>query len=57
MSSALLEQGVFSGEEGMRQYLQEIRKFPLLTPEEERELARKQFVGIYRRLLVEALAE
>ena len=39
MSSALLEQGVFSGEEGMRQYLQEIRKFPLLTPEEERELA------------------
>ena len=39
MSSALLEQGAFSGEEGMRQYLQEIRKFPLLTPEEEREIA------------------
>lgn len=39
MSSALLEQGVFSGEEDMRQYLQDIRKFPLLTPEEERELA------------------
>ena len=39
MSSALLEQGVYSGEEDMRQYLQDIRKFPLLTPEEERELA------------------
>lgn len=39
MSSALLEQGVFSGEEDMRQYLQDIRRFPLLTPEEERELA------------------
>ena len=39
MSSALLEQGVFSGEEDMRQYLQDIRKFPLLSPEEERELA------------------
>lgn len=39
MSSALLEQGAFSGEEDMRQYLQDIRKFPLLTPQEERELA------------------
>ena len=39
MSSALLEQGVLSGEEDMRQYLQDIRRFPLLTPEEERELA------------------
>lgn len=39
MSSALLEQRVNSGEEDMRQYLQEIRKFPLLTPEEELQLA------------------
>ncbi len=39
MSSALLEQGARSGEEDMRQYLQEIRQYPLLTPEEERELA------------------
>lgn len=29
------------GEEDVRQYLQEIRRYPMLTPEEERELARR----------------
>jgi len=32
---------VQSGEEDVRQFLSEIRQFPLLTPEEERELARR----------------
>ena len=36
MNSALLEQ---SAEDDVRQYLNEIRQFPLLTPEEERTLA------------------
>lgn len=31
----------FSGEDDMRQYLSEIRRYPLLTPEQERELARR----------------
>ena len=31
---------VSAGEDDVRQYLQEIRQYPLLTPEEERELAR-----------------
>ena len=43
MTSALVDKksqtGVNSGEDDMRQYLREIRKFPLLSPEEERELA------------------
>ncbi len=45
MSSALLEKELntvpFSGEEDMRQYLSEIRRYPLLTQEAERELARR----------------
>lgn len=32
---------VSSGEEDVRQYLQEIRQFPRLTPEEERDLAKR----------------
>ena len=31
----------FSGEDDVRQYLSEIRRYPRLTPEEERELARR----------------
>ena len=31
---------VSAGEDDVRQYLQEIRRYPRLTPEEERELAR-----------------
>ena len=45
MSSALLERELntpsISGEEDMRQYLSEIRSFPLLTKDAERELARR----------------
>ena len=46
MTSALLEQNkpqttVSAGEDDMRQYLQEIRQFPRLTPQQERELARR----------------
>ena len=33
------ESAAYSGEDGMHQYLQEIRRFPLLTAEEERTLA------------------
>lgn len=32
---------ISTGEEDVRQYLQEIRRYPMLTPEEERELARR----------------
>lgn len=32
---------ISTGEEDMRQYLSEIRKFPLLTPEQERQLAQR----------------
>lgn len=39
MSSALLEQPTVTGEDDVRQYLNEIRQFPRLTPEEERKLA------------------
>ena len=44
MTEALLEQEkketpVSAGEDDVRQYLQEIRKYPRLTPEEERQLA------------------
>ena len=39
MSSALLEQSAVSGEDDVRQYLNEIRQFPRLTPEQERDLA------------------
>ena len=47
MTSELLEKQeaveapVSAGEDDMRQYLQEIRQYPLLTAEEERELAKK----------------
>lgn len=45
MSSALKEKelntSAFTGEDGMRQYLSEIRCYPLLTSEAERELARR----------------
>ena len=36
---------ISTGEEDMRQYLSEIRKFPLLTPEQERQLARRCVQG------------
>ena len=36
---------VSAGEDDVRQYLQEIRRYPRLTPEEERELARKCAAG------------
>ena len=35
------ETTVRSGDEDVRQYLQEIRRYPLLTPQEEQELARR----------------
>ena len=45
MSSALLEKEMNTtapnGEEDVRQYLSEIRRYPLLSPEAERELARR----------------
>ena len=45
MSSALQEQELntpsFSGEDDVRQYLSEIRRYPRLSKEEERELARR----------------
>ena len=40
MTSDLLEKKI-SGEDDMRQYLREIREFPRLTAEQERELARR----------------
>ena len=39
MMSALLEQSAPLGEDDVRQYLNEIRQFPRLTPEQERNLA------------------
>ena len=44
MSTGLKEKTItppFAGEDDVRQYLQEIRQYPRLTPEEERDLARK----------------
>ena len=42
----LLDQDVLSsGEEDVRQYLSEIRRYPLLTPEQERELAQRCAAG------------
>ena len=35
------EKTVSAGEDDVRQYMQEIRAYPLLTAEEERELARR----------------
>ena len=47
MTSALFEQDIplSSGEEDMSQYLREIRSYPLLTPEQELELARRCAAG------------
>ena len=45
MTSSLLEQElntpISAGEEDVRQYLSEIRRYPRLTAEEEREIARR----------------
>lgn len=49
MTPTYLDQNVSSpvsaGEDDVRQYLNEIRKFPRLTPEQERELARRCAAG------------
>ena len=49
MNSGLLEKEmntpVSTGEEDVRQYLSEIRRYPLLSPEAERELARRCAAG------------
>ena len=49
MTSSLLEQElnipISTGEEDVRQYLHEIRVYPRLTPEEERDLARRCGAG------------
>ena len=49
MSTALLEHEkdtvVSAGEEDARQYLQEIRRYPRLTPEQEKELAKRCAAG------------
>lgn len=39
MTNGILEKPAPSGEDDVRQYLDEIRKFPLLTPQQERQLA------------------
>ncbi len=41
MTADLLDKKLPTGEEDVHRYLQEIRRYPLLTPEEERELARR----------------
>ena len=45
MTADLLEQHLSAGEDDVRQYLQEIRRYPRLTAEEERELARRCAAG------------
>ena len=50
MTEALLERkdnetAVHSGDEDVRQYIKEIRRYPLLTPEAELELARRSAAG------------
>ena len=45
MTSELLEKGKTAVEGELTQYLREIREFPRLTPEEERELARRCAAG------------
>jgi len=49
MTSQLLskrsEQPAKSGEEDVRQYLQEIRSFPMLSPQQERDLAKRSAEG------------
>lgn len=41
MTEELLEPTLSTGDDDVRQYLQEIRRYPLLTPQEEQELARR----------------
>lgn len=45
MTQLLEKTPVSAGEDDVRQYLSEIRQFPRLTPEEERELARRCAAG------------
>ena len=45
MTSALLEKENHTADGELNQYLREIREFPRLTPEEERELARRCAAG------------
>ncbi len=41
MTADLLDKKLSAGEDDVRRYLREIRSYPLLTPEQERELARR----------------
>ena len=41
MTVDVMDQHLSAGEDDVRQYLHEIRRYPRLTPEEERELARR----------------
>lgn len=41
MTLDVIDQHLSAGEDDVRQYLQEIRRYPRLTPEEERDLARR----------------
>ena len=45
MTLDLMTETIPAGEDDVRQYLQEIRQFPLLSPGEERELARRCAAG------------
>jgi len=45
MTSVLTQRPDFTTEEDMRQFMEEIRRFPLLTAEQERELAQKSAQG------------
>ena len=45
MVSLLANRPDVTTEEDMRQFMEEIRRFPLLKPEEERELARRSASG------------
>jgi len=45
MTFAVAERPISSSEEDVRQYLQEIRQYPLLTADEERELAQRCAAG------------
>lgn len=39
MTNGIIENRIIAGEDDVRQYLDEIRRFPLLTPQQERQLA------------------
>lgn len=39
MTNGMIENRIIAGEDDVRQYLDEIRRFPLLTPQQERQLA------------------